>query len=44
LIGRARGARFLVLSGQERVERDADARSVVEEDRRAGRKGAREDD
>jgi FdhD protein len=44
LIGRARGARFLVLSGQERVERDADARSVAEEDRRAGRKGARDDE
>ena len=43
LIGRARGARFLVLSGQERVERDADARSVAEEERRSGRKGARED-
>jgi FdhD protein len=40
LIGRAKGARFLVLSGPDRVMRDMDARDVVAEDRRAGRKGA----
>ena len=43
LIGRAKGARFLVLSGPERILRDADARSVAEEDRRAVRKGAESD-
>ena len=40
LIGRARGARFVVLSGAERVVFDADARSVAEEDAAARRKGA----
>ncbi len=40
LIGRAKGARFLVLSGPDRVQRDMAARDVVTEDRRAGRKGA----
>ena len=40
LIGRAKGARFLVLSGPDRVLRDMDARDVVTEDRRAGRKGS----
>lgn len=43
LIGRARGARFVVLSGDERIIRDADARAVAEEDRRAHRKGGAED-
>jgi FdhD protein len=40
LIGRAKGARFLVLSGPDRILRDMDARDVVAEDRRMGRKGA----
>ncbi|MBL8697211.1 MAG: formate dehydrogenase accessory sulfurtransferase FdhD [Alphaproteobacteria bacterium] len=43
LIGRARGGRFIVLSGDERIIRDADARIVAEEDRRARRKGAGDD-
>jgi FdhD protein len=33
LIGRARGSRFIVLSGAERIVYDADARMVVEEGR-----------
>ena len=40
LIGRAKGARFTVLSGNNRILRDVDARSVAEEDRRLARKGA----
>lgn len=40
LIGRAKGARFVVLSGAERIVRDADARDVAEEDRRHQRKSA----
>ncbi len=43
LIGRAKGARFTVLSGDQRILRDADARAVVEEDRRLGRKGGEDD-
>jgi len=43
LIGRAKGARFTVLSGDERILRDADARAVAEEDRRLGRKGGDDD-
>jgi FdhD protein len=43
LIGRARGARFLVLSGAQRILRDADARMVAESDRGAGRKRAEAD-
>ena len=31
LIGRAKGSRFVVLAGPERIVRDADARAVVEE-------------
>jgi FdhD protein len=33
LIGRAKGSRFIVLAGAERIVRDADARAVVEEGR-----------
>jgi FdhD protein len=44
LIGRARGARFVVLSGEQRIVRDADARAVAEEDRQSGRKGAMRDE
>jgi len=40
LIGRARGARFVVLSGAERIVFDADARSVAEEDAATRRKGS----
>ncbi len=43
LIGRAKGARFVVLAGAERVVFDADARTVAEEDAAARRKGARDD-
>ncbi len=40
LIGRARGKRFVCLSGAERIVFDADAETVEAEDRRHGRKGA----
>ena len=40
LVGRAKGARFIALSGAERIEYDADARSVAAEDKRHQRKGA----
>jgi FdhD protein len=40
LIGRAKGSRFLVLSGAERIVYDADAREVVEEDRKTRRKAS----
>ncbi len=43
LIGRAKGARFTVLSGDERIVRDADARTVAQEDRLLGRKSADDD-
>src|SRR5581483_11446468 len=38
LIGRAKGKRFLALSGAERIRFDADAESVAEEARRLQRK------
>ena len=41
LIGRMRGRRFTCLSGEERLERDADPASVPEEDRKHRRKGAK---
>jgi FdhD protein len=44
LIGRARGKRFVALSGLERIVFDADTRAVEEEDRRHRRKGALGDD
>jgi len=44
LIGRARGKRFIALSGEERIVFDADPRSVEEEDARHARKGASADD
>jgi FdhD protein len=44
LIGRARGRRFIALSGQERIVFDADPRSVEEEDRKHLRKGAEQDE
>lgn len=39
LIGRARGKRFVALSGTERIEFDADVSRMDEEDRRHSRKG-----
>jgi FdhD protein len=38
LIGRLRGARFVCLSGEERLVRDADPRAMPDEPKRAGRK------
>lgn len=43
MIGRAKGKRFLVLSGKGRVVYDADARTVAEEARHLRRKAAEED-
>ncbi|MBO9474283.1 formate dehydrogenase accessory sulfurtransferase FdhD [Shimia sp. R10_1] len=39
LIGRMRGQRFVCLSGEERLVRDADPHSVPQEPRKQGRKG-----
>jgi len=44
LIGRARGNRFLALSGAERIVFDADWRQAPEEGQPRHRKGARDDD
>ena len=44
LIGRAKGTRFVALSGAERIVYDADAREVASEDRRHQRKGSQDDD
>jgi FdhD protein len=43
LIGRMRGQRFVCLSGEERLIRDADLGYVAEEDRKHRRKGAEDD-
>ncbi|SIS51260.1 FdhD protein [Paracoccus saliphilus] len=40
LIGRMRGQRFVCLSGEERLIRDADPKSIPEEDRKQHRKAA----
>jgi FdhD protein len=40
LIGRMKGQRFVCLSGEERLLRDADPADVPDEPRRSGRKGA----
>ncbi len=40
LIGRMRGQRFVCLSGEERLVRDADPSHVAEEPRKSARKGA----
>ena len=40
LIGRMRGKRFIVLSGQERVTYDIDPETVTEEPRKHARKGS----
>jgi FdhD protein len=42
LIGRMRGQRFVCLSGEDRLIRDADLSSIPEEDRKHRRKGAEE--
>jgi FdhD protein len=44
LIGRMRGKRFVVLSGEDRVVYDLDPEAVAEEDTRYRRKGAQEGD
>jgi FdhD protein len=44
LIGRMRGKRFVVLSGEDRVVYDLDPEAVAEEDARYRRKGAQEGD
>ncbi|MFD0859100.1 formate dehydrogenase accessory sulfurtransferase FdhD [Roseovarius aquimarinus] len=44
LIGRMRGRRFVCLSGEERLLRDADPGAVAEEDGRHRRKSARAED
>jgi FdhD protein len=44
LVGRARGKRFAVLSGQERIVFDEDLAVVDEEPTRVQRKGSRDDD
>ncbi|MDQ7080577.1 MAG: formate dehydrogenase accessory sulfurtransferase FdhD, partial [Paracoccaceae bacterium] len=43
LIGRLRGQRFVCLSGNERLVRDADPAQVEGEDRKHRRKGAGRD-
>jgi len=43
LIGRMRGQRFVCLSGEERLIRDADPAAVGEESARHRRKGAEDD-
>lgn len=43
LIGRLRGQRFVCLSGEDRLIRDADLASVASEDRKSRRKGATDD-
>jgi FdhD protein len=43
LIGRMRGQRFVCLSGESRLIRDADLSAVPDEDRRHRRKGAEDD-
>ena len=44
LIGRAKGGRFIALSGDERIVHDMDARHAADEDRRHQRKSSVEDD
>ncbi len=44
LVGRAKGKRFVALSGQERIRYDADPAKVEEEDKRHRRKGAEVED
>ncbi|QMU56759.1 MAG: sulfurtransferase FdhD [Boseongicola sp.] len=42
LIGRMRGRRFICLAGEDRLVRDADPKSVSDDERRNRRKGAKE--
>jgi len=42
LIGRARGKRFIALSGEERIEFDLDPDMIVDEDKKHERKGSRD--
>ena len=44
LVGRAKGKRFVALSGQDRIQYDADPSKVDEEDKRHRRKSAEVDD
>jgi FdhD protein len=44
LVGRARGRRFVALSGAERIVFDADLTRVGDEDRRHARKGGQDRD
>lgn len=44
LIGRAKGKRFVALSGTERLRFDADPAGVAEEEARSQRKGGRDDE
>jgi len=44
LIGRAKGKRFVALSGAERLRFDADPSAVADEDRRSRRKGSSDDE
>ena len=44
LIGRAKGKRFIALSGEERIQFDGDPRQVAEEGTRVRRKASVEDD
>ena len=44
LIGRARGKRFVALSGQERIVYDSDPEQIDDEPERLRRKGGRDDD
>ena len=44
LIGRAKGKRFIALSGEERIVFDADLHHVAEEPRHFQRKASLEDD
>jgi len=44
LVGRAKGKRFIALSGQERIQYDADPSKVEDEDRRSRRKGGEDAD
>jgi FdhD protein len=41
LIGRMKGRRFVCLSGEDRLIRDADPEQIAEEPKRSGRKGAK---
>ena len=43
LIGRLRGRRFVCLSGEDRLIRDADPNAVADEGRKSGRKGGEDD-